>query len=94
MAEGGEDKLPTGDDTPVTGSHTEESDEGQKTSGSERVNPPTPKGPASEAEKKGFMLMEQADAKVHSASGFIGKLFGYVYRLTSFARYFLEFMMN
>ena len=83
MAEGGQEKhkVPSGD-TPVSDSQTEESDEGQKTTGSEVAKQPAQKGPASEAEKKGFVLMEQASAKVHSASGLIGKLFGYDYRMT------------
>ena len=49
-------------------------DGNDKASGEE---PAKPKGPALEAEKKGFLLMEQADTKVKSASGFFGKLLGY-----------------
>ena len=66
MAEGGEDTVPTE-------VQSEGSDGSSKAGGSESAKP---KGIAVEAEKKGFVLMEQAEAKVKSASGFLGKLMG------------------
>lgn len=66
MADGGEDKVPQS--TEAT----------QVTDGSGEVKSPPAKGPVSEAEKKGFALMDQAEAKVKSASGFLGKLMGYI----------------
>lgn len=70
MADGGEESVShSTEDSQVTTSAT--------TDGSGEVaKPPAPKGPVSEAEKKGFMLMDQAEAKVKSASGFFGKLMG------------------
>ena len=68
MAEGGEVRSPT-EGTQPDEKKSEEAN-GNESKGA--------KGPAaSQAEKNGLQLMQQAEAKVKSASGWFGKLTGY-----------------
>ena len=71
----GEQLLPSNDKEQDT---TEDKQGGDTGSGGETVQQSTNKttGPSSDAERKGYMLIEQAEAKIKSGSSFFGKLMG------------------
>lgn len=56
---------------------TTEPTESGKETGTEQATPPGPKE-NTEQEKKAMLMMEQAKDKVKSATGFMGKIFGYM----------------